>query len=87
MAITIQTSAGKTFSVNYAYAPVFDGSCMVEVTGDNRLISQIASDFEGLERIEKHDPDLRDETYTGYSILSSIVRQPNGAVTLKMLKP
>ena len=87
MAITIHTSSGKTFSVNYAYAPVFDGSCMAEITGDSRLLSQIAADFEGLEWIEKHDPDLRDETYTGYSILSSIVRQPGGAVTVKMLKP
>ena len=87
MAITIHTSAGKTFNVNYAYAPLFDGSCMAEINGDTRQISQIASDFEGLSWIIKHDPNLNDETYSGYSVLISVVRQTSGAVTVKMIKP
>lgn len=87
MGMTIQTSEGKTFDIHFAYAPVFDGSCVAEVTGDERPLAQIAADFEGLAWIRKEDPSLNSETYSGYSELAGVTRQANGNVTVKMVRP
>ena len=49
----ITTSKGKTLDVNWAFGPTSEsGSLMIELP-DNRLLSEIAADFEGNKKIEK----------------------------------
>ena len=51
----IATSKGKTLDVNWAFGPTSaSGSLMIEIP-DNRLLSEIAADFEGNSKIEKTD--------------------------------
>lgn len=84
----ITTSKGKTLDVNWAFGPTSEsGSLMIELT-DNRLLSEIAADFEGNSRIEKTDetkPGVT-EVYEGFTKLAAIQRNKNGSVFVKLVK-
>lgn len=84
----ITTSKGKTLDVNWAFGPTGEsGSLMIELT-DNRLLSEIAADFEGSSRIEKKDetkPGVT-EVYEGFTELAAIQRNKNGSVFVKLVK-
>lgn len=84
----ITTSKGKTLDVNWAFGPTGEsGSLMIELP-DNRLLSEIAADFEGNRKIEKTDekkPGVT-ETYEGFTELAAIQRNKNGSVFVKLVK-
>lgn len=85
----ITTSKGKTLDVNWAFGPTGEsGSLMIEIP-DNRLLSEIAADFEGGSKIEKTDkakPGVT-EVYEGFTELTIIQRNKNGSVFVKLEKP
>lgn len=83
---TITTNHGKEFAIVYAYAPMYDGCCVIELLNDDRPLSEIATDFDGLEWIDKHDPFFVDERYEGYKSLKSIQKIPNGHVNIRLDK-
>lgn len=84
----IRTDKGKTFDVNFAWGPVrTSGELMIELTADARTISEIASDFEGVQTFERPDENEGNMTFTGYTVLESVVRNRNtGAVLLTLSK-
>lgn len=85
----ITTNKGKTFDVNWAFGPTSaSGSLMIELA-DNRLLSEIAADFEGNSKIEKTNetkPGVT-EVYEGFTELTIIQRNKNGGVLVKLEKP
>lgn len=85
----ITTSKGKTLDVNWAFGPTSaSGSLMIEIP-DNRLLSEIAADFEGNRKIEKTNetkPGVT-EVYEGFTDLTIIQRNKNGSVFVKLEKP
>lgn len=84
----ITTSKGKTLDANWAFGPTStSGSLMIEIP-DNRLLSEIAADFEGNSRIEKTDETKPGviEIYEGFTELAAIQRNENGSVFVKLVK-
>lgn len=84
--MTVKTDRGKTFDVNYAWGPVRStGELMIELTADARPISEIASDFEGVQVFDRPDEHQGNMTFVGYTELVSVVRDRNtGAVLLAL---
>lgn len=72
--MTITTSMGKTFNVDWAWAPVGSDKRLMIQYEDARRISEIAGDFDGLQSIIREDENEGDATYTGYSALVSVIR-------------
>lgn len=72
--MTITTSREKTFDVDWAWGPVGERGQLMIQYADERLLSEIAKDFEGLESISRKDENEGNAMYTGYSRLVSIVR-------------
>lgn len=84
--MTITTSKGKTYNVNWAWALASNGKCLIEMP-DPRLLSEIAREFEGVERIERLSDTEGDMVWEGYTVLSSIRRSDrNGAVILELFQ-
>ena len=84
----IKTDNGKTFDAHYAWGPVSrTGDLMIEIPGDDRTISEIASDFEGIQtfyRVDEHEGDM---TFEGYTDLISISRdRMSGSVRIALRK-
>ena len=84
--MTITTSKGKKFDVNFAHAPTTRGNCIIELL-DSRAAVEIAKDFEGLEWLKRESEEQGNEVYEGYSYLQSITRKPSGVVLLSLAKP
>ena len=81
----ITTSKGKTLDVNWAFGPTDEsGSLMIELP-DNRLLSEIAADFEGKNKIDETKPGVT-EVYEGFTELAAIQRNKNGSVFVKLVK-
>jgi hypothetical protein len=80
---TVTTKNGS-YNVNYAWAPLMDGSCEI-CMNDTRLLSQIAPEFEGLDAIHFVDTDTGEYDYLGYTVLSGINRDSRG-VHIKLIK-
>lgn len=82
----ITTNKGKTYEVNFAFAPTTGGNCMVEIK-DTRPMAEIAAEFEGVEKMIREDEDEGNAVYEGYTMLVSIVRNvQRGTVLLGMAK-
>lgn len=81
---TITTNTGKTYPVDYAWAPLMDGSCSIAMQ-DARMLSEIAAEFEGLESIHYVDTDTGEYDFTGYTALTGISRDGQG-VKIKLAK-
>ena len=80
----ITTNRGKTFDVNYAFAPTSKGTCMMEIL-DNRPIAEVAADFDGLETISRESENEGNAVYTGYDTLVSVFRNTaKGTVQLTL---
>lgn len=88
--MTITTDKGKTFDVNYAWGPVrWIGEkslrLMIELAEDERPLSEICSDFEGVQTFERKDDNEGDMTFEGYTDLVSASRDTSrGTVTLAL---
>ena len=71
---TITTDKGKTYPVEYAWAPLGDGSCGICLSDDSRLLSVIAEEFEGVENIHLVDQNVGESDFSGYTVLQQIGR-------------
>lgn len=80
---TITLDGGKTFEVDFAYAPTFDGAFTARFHDDRRL-PEIAADFDGLATIVLHNGE-ESCTFDGYTRLISVMRMDN-SVVVKMVK-
>lgn len=71
---TITTSAGKTYeNVDYAWAPLRDGTCMIALR-DARRLPAIAQEFDGLSHIHYTNTATGEYDFDGYSELTEICR-------------
>ena len=81
---------GKSLEVEFISSTSYASNQITIELDDNRLLSQIAADFEGCETIKRTDT-IRPEittTYSGYTELIDIRRsQANGSVRLTLRKP
>ena len=68
---TIRTSKDLFYEVDYAYAPLFDGTCGISLS-DNRDLLTVAEEFDGLDWIELTDIDGQKYRFEGYTELISI---------------
>lgn len=80
----IDTSKGKTYEVDYAWAPLYDGTCGIGLR-DNRPLSQIAEEFDGLTHIHYSDPKTGEDNFDGYNELVLIERTGDN-VQMKLAK-
>lgn len=80
---SITTSKGKTFDVEYAFAPTYDGAFTARFH-DGRRLPEIAADFDGLATIVLHNGE-ESCTFDGYTRLISVMRMDN-SVVVKMVK-
>lgn len=82
--MTITTSRGKTFDVNWAWA---DGEMLRIELADQRNIAEIAEDFDGVERVERRDENEGDAVYEGYTMLTMVAKDMRkGTAQLNMIK-
>lgn len=77
--MTITTSKQTTHEVNWIDCPIGNDAVLTLSITDPRLLSEIAVEFEGLERIDRFDESQGDKTYLGYTVLKQIMRS-NGEV-------
>lgn len=82
---TIETSNGKTYTVDYCYGPTIDGSCALQIH-DDRRVSQIAPEFDHLQQIILHETGMEDRVYGGYSQLVEIGKVSTGVIRIKLVK-
>ncbi len=87
--MTITTDSGKTFDINWIGATNrFGNKLMIEMV-DDRALSQIAADFEGVGTITKTDskkPDV-EEVYKGFSKLVGMSKENfDGVIRLTLEK-
>ena len=82
--MTIMTSRGKTFDVDWAWAPVgMEKKLMIQYE-DERPISEIANDFEGLQSIQRNDENEGNVPYEGYiKLVSVVLRDGKAQIALK----
>lgn len=74
---TVITNKGS-YEVNCAWAPNFDGSCVIQYQ-DGRRLPEIASEWDGLETVCFIDEEAEKEyTWDGYNRLIFISRTING---------
>lgn len=83
--MTITTDRGKTFEAQWAYAPTSAGSLMASII-DDRPLSAICKDLEGVQRIERASETEGDAVYEGYTVLTGAVRYTDG-VQITMVRP
>lgn len=83
---TIATSNGNVYQVKFAWAPTYDGQCMIDLP-DARRLPEIAQEFDGLAAIRYVDgPAEAEYIWEGYTALRSIVRHPDGNVQIILAK-
>lgn len=81
----ITTDQGKTYTVDYAWAPLADGSCLITMQDDRRL-PVIASEFDGLQMIHFADDETGEADWEGYSRLIDLDTIQPGKVRIKLVK-
>ena len=82
--MTITTSRGKTYDVNWAWA-TSDGRLTIQLPGDFS-IAEIAEDFDGLVKVERKSEEEGDATYIGYDVLTSVIREIDKGTALLVLR-
>lgn len=85
--MTIKTSAGKTYDVEWVDASLFGDKDLVLQMTDPRRLPAIAAEFDGLQKIERFDENQGDKTFEGYTELKSIMRPSPEAVIISLGKP
>ena len=82
----LKTDKGKSYDVSVV-APVFDGSVTI-MMNDERPLSEIAQEFEGISHIEYYEGSELIAEYDGYSVLTAILRTDiNNMVQISIRKP
>ena len=87
MAMTVTTSKGKTFDIDWMWGPAgAHGDLMLEYA-DTRPMAEIAADFEGVDHFHRESETEGDRDWDGYTHLRSVVRSGRGKVQLTLYMP
>lgn len=84
--MTVTTSKGKTFEINWMWGPVGQNEDLMLEYEDDRPMAEIAADFEGCESFHRESEYEDDKDFTGYTRLRSIVRAGRGKVQLTLYR-
>ena len=82
MTVTVK---GKTFLVDWCWLVNRTEQLMLEYT-DARHVSEIATDWEGAEVIERKSETEGNITYEGFTSITRIIRKENGKVEIALVK-
>lgn len=88
--MTLKTSNDKTFNISWAWAPVGLEEALGLELIDDRPLSEIAKDFEGVKRFERFSESEGDMIFEGYTELLSISRiykRTKSVVQISLVKP
>lgn len=87
--MTIMTSRGKTFEINWIWSTTRGGNRLMIELKENRLFSEIAADFEGVQTFTKMDsktPNVK-EIYEGFTALVGMSKEnADGVIRLTLEK-
>lgn len=82
------TSTGKTFDASPALVSVRNSSRLMMDIVDSRTVSEVAADFEGVEKLTQEDAQHVDHVYKGYTVLAAASRnKSDGSVRVTLEKP
>lgn len=82
------TSKGKTFEASPALVSVRDKSRLMLDVMDERPLSQVAADFEGLETLTQRDTQDVEHVYRGYTEVAAASRnESDGSLRITLKKP
>lgn len=86
--MTIETSKNKEHEVKWIWGPMQGRVKVMMELEDERPLSEICRDFEGLDWIRAYKEKTRTayEAFEGYVNLVSAVRQEDGAVLLSLTR-
>lgn len=88
--MNLRMSNGKSFNILWIGGPVGPSRAIMLSYYDSRSISEIASDFENVEKYEYYPEDRAGEVYEGYTLLSGVNIDRNDnvpSVTITLNKP
>lgn len=88
--MTLKTSKGKEFRINWMWGPLGDDESVDLELEDDRLLSELAKDFEGVEKYERFSEEEGDMIFEGYTELLSITRKytrTSSKVQISIVKP
>ena len=84
--MTVTTSKGKTFEVDWMWGPVGYARELMLQLRDERPLSEIAADFEGCGSFLR-DSDLEGRVeWRGYTDLKAVIRLTGGAAQVTLTK-
>lgn len=72
--MTVTTSKGKTFVIAWMWGPVGNTMDLMLQMEDDRLLSDIAVDFEGVDHFHRESDTEGNMDFDGYTVLKSILR-------------
>lgn len=78
----IETSKGGEFEADLVFEIGADHSLMIRLTEDERPLSQVAADFEGIEWLATEDG----RSYDAYTDLRSLVRFGENELQLRLFR-
>ena len=82
----ITTKKFDDLEVDFAWAPNFDGSCLIQYREDRRL-PLIAADWDGISSIHFTDEEAeREYDWEGYTRLDAVITNPDGSVQIRLVK-
>ena len=88
--MTVTTSRGKTFDVDWMWGPLSDSGELMLQYHDTRQMASIAKDFDGIDHFHRESETEGDIDFDGYTRIMSIVRVNNGApdtIRITLSKP
>lgn len=85
--MTITTSRGKTFDIDWMWGPVSIADDVMMQYHDDRAIAEIAADFEGVEHFHRESETEGNKDYDGYTVIQSISRHQRDLVRITFIKP
>jgi len=80
--MTIKTSKGKEFEADIVLELAGEGSLLIQLKGDERQVSKIAANFEGLEWVMIEEG----QTFTEYTDLRIVCRLDANTVQLRLFR-
>lgn len=80
----LKTSKGNTYNIDWIDT-VSTGDLFMQMM-DERALSVIAAEFEGLEWLKREDANQGDKLFEGYSVLTMVKQAEPGIVLLTFKK-
>lgn len=84
--MTVKTSKGKTFTIDWMWAPYGPNDDLVFEYSDNRSISAIAKEFEGVSHFHRESETEGNKDWYGYTSIRAIQRVKNDKVRLTLMQ-